>query len=119
FGWPTEISIRGYRPVSRGNPGQVKRAAELINRAERPIIFAGHGIVLGGADAELRAFAEKAGVPVLHTLLGLGGMPHGHVLAYGMMGMHGSYWANHAASNADLIIGLGMRMDDRALGRFA
>ncbi|MDA0364352.1 MAG: biosynthetic-type acetolactate synthase large subunit [Chloroflexi bacterium] len=119
FEWPTTVSIRGYRPVLRGNPAQVKRAAAIIDAAERPIIFAGHGIILGRAHEELRTFAEKAGIPVLNTLLGLGGMPHDHVLNYGMMGMHGSYWANHAASNADVIIGLGMRMDDRALGRFA
>jgi len=119
FEWPATVSIRGYRPVLRGNPAQVKRAAVIIDAAERPIIFAGHGIILGRAHEELRAFAEKTGIPVLHTLLGLGGMPHDHVLNYGMMGMHGSFWANHAASNADVIIALGMRMDDRALGRFA
>ncbi|MBM3140118.1 MAG: biosynthetic-type acetolactate synthase large subunit [Chloroflexi bacterium] len=119
FEWPERVSIRGYRPVTRGNPAQVKRAAALIDAARRPIVFAGHGVILGRAHEELRTFVEKAGVPLLHTLLGLGGMPHDHVLNYGMMGMHGSYWANHAASNADLIIGVGMRMDDRALGRFA
>ena len=119
FEWPGEVSIRGYRPTIRGNPGQVKRAAKLIDAAERPIIFAGHGVILSGATDELRRFAERTGVPLISTLLGLGGMPHDHVLNYGMMGMHGSYWANQAASNADVIIALGMRMDDRALGRFA
>ncbi|MPZ98516.1 MAG: biosynthetic-type acetolactate synthase large subunit [Dehalococcoidia bacterium] len=118
FEWPSEVTIRGYRPVSRGNPAQVKRAAAMIDAAERSIIFAGHGIILGGAAEELRSFAEKTGTPILNTLLGLGSIDPGHVLAYGMMGMHGSYWANHAASNADVIIALGMRMDDRALGRF-
>jgi acetolactate synthase-1/2/3 large subunit len=120
FDWPDEeVSIRGYRPSSTGNPAQVKRAAELIRRAERPIIFAGHGVIQGNASEELVEFAEKSGTPVLNTLLGLGSIPQDHALSYGMLGMHGSYWANHAASNADLIIGLGMRMDDRALGRFA
>ena len=119
FEWPDEVSIRGYRPTIRGNPAQVKRAAKLIDEAERPIIFAGHGVILSGATDELRRFAERTGVPLISTLLGLGGMPHDHVLNYGMMGMHGSYWANQAASNADVIIALGMRMDDRALGRFA
>ena len=118
FEWPTEISIRGYRPSSRGNPAQVKRAAQLIRRAERPIIFAGHGIIQGKASAELIEFAEKTGTPVVNTLLGLGSIPQDHALSYGMLGMHGSYWANHATSAADLIIALGMRMDDRALGRF-
>ncbi|MBT5774168.1 MAG: biosynthetic-type acetolactate synthase large subunit [Dehalococcoidia bacterium] len=118
FEWPTEISIRGYRPSSRGNPAQVKRAAQLIRRAERPIIFAGHGIIQGNASEELIEFAEKTGTPVVNTLLGLGSIPQDHALSYGMLGMHGSYWANHATSAADLIIALGMRMDDRALGRF-
>ena len=119
FEWPKEVSIRGYRPSSQGNPAQVKRAAELIRRADRPIIFAGHGIIQANATEELIEFAEKSGTPVLNTLLGLGSIPQEHALSYGMLGMHGSYWANHAASAADLIIGLGMRMDDRALGRFA
>jgi len=119
FEWPGEVSVRGYRPTQRGNPAQVKRAAQLIRRAERPIIFAGHGIIQANATDELIEFAEKTGTPVLNTLLGLGSIPQDHALAYGMLGMHGSYWANHAATNADVIIGLGMRMDDRALGRFA
>ena len=118
FEWPTEVSIRGYRPSSRGNPAQVKRAAQLIRRAERPIIFAGHGIIQGNASEELIEFAEKSGTPVVNTLLGLGSIPQDHALSYGMLGMHGSYWANHATSTADLILAFGMRMDDRALGRF-
>jgi acetolactate synthase I/II/III large subunit len=118
FEWPAEVSIRGYRPSSRGNPAQVKRAAQLIRRAQRPIIFAGHGIIQANATEELIEFAEKSGTPVVNTLLGLGSIPQDHALSYGMLGMHGSYWANHATSAADLIIALGMRMDDRALGRF-
>jgi acetolactate synthase-1/2/3 large subunit len=118
FEWPTEISIRGYHASSRDNPAQVKLAAQLIRHAERPIIFAGHGIIQGNASEELIEFAEKTGTPVVNTLLGLGSIPQNHALSYGMLGMHGSYWANHATSAADLIIALGMRMDDRALGRF-
>ena len=119
FHWPDKIEIRGYRPQTVGDTALIEQATEIINAAERPIIFAGHGIILGDAATELRAFAEKTGTPILNTLLGLGSIPPDHALAYGMMGMHGSYWANHAASSADVIIGLGMRMDDRALGRFA
>ncbi|MCH2657798.1 MAG: biosynthetic-type acetolactate synthase large subunit [Dehalococcoidia bacterium] len=119
FEWPEQISIRGYEPFPFINEDEIKNAVQLIRRAERPIIFAGHGIIQADASKELMEFAEKSGTPVLNTLLGLGSIPQDHVLSYGMMGMHGSYWANHAASNADLIIGLGMRMDDRALGRFA
>jgi len=118
FEWPGTVVPRGYRPASKGNARQVRRAAELIDAAERPIIFAGHGVILGDACDELREFVEKSGTPVLNTLLGLGSIRPDHVLSYGMMGMHGSYWANQAASHADLIIGVGMRMDDRALGRF-
>ena len=119
FEWPEQISIRGYEPFPSVNEDEIKNAVQLIRRSERPIIFAGHGIIQADASKELMEFAEKSGTPVLNTLLGLGSIPQDHVLSYGMMGMHGSYWANHAASNADLIIGLGMRMDDRALGRFA
>ena len=119
FEWPEHISIRGYNPFPPVSEEEIKTATQLIRRAERPIIFAGHGIIQADASKELIEFAEKSGIPVLNTLLGLGSIPQDHILSYGMMGMHGSYWANHAASNADLIIGLGMRMDDRALGRFA
>src|SRR5690606_21010514 len=119
FHWPEQITIRGYHVPGAADPGDVRRAAEIIDAAERPIIFAGHGVILGDATEELRRFAERTGTPVLNTLLGLGSIAPDHVLSYGMMGMHGSYWANHAASSADVIIGLGMRMDDRALGRFA
>jgi acetolactate synthase-1/2/3 large subunit len=118
FEWPEQVSIRGYHPVTKGHPLQIRKAAELIDAAERPIIIGGHGVILADAVDELRAFAEKSGIPVLNTLLGLGSIPRDHALSYGMMGMHGSYEANHAASSADLVIGIGNRMDDRALGRF-
>jgi acetolactate synthase-1/2/3 large subunit len=119
FEWPERVVIRGYDPSPRPDPAQIARAAAIIDAAQRPIIIAGHGVILASASAELRGFAEKAGIPVLNTLLGLGSIPTDHALAYGMMGMHGSYEANHAASNADVVIGIGNRMDDRALGRFA
>jgi len=119
FSWPEQVSIRGYRPVTNAPASEVQQAAEVIDTAERPIIIAGHGVILSGASEELRQLAEKSGIPVLNTLLGLGGISRDHALSYGMLGMHGSYEANHAASSADVIIGVGMRMDDRALGRFA
>jgi len=118
FHWPEDVHIRGYNPPTLGTATSIESATEIINQAERPLIFAGHGIILSNAAEELRAFAEKGGIPVVNTLLGLGSINPSHVLSYGMLGMHGSYWANHAASSADVIIGLGMRMDDRALGRF-
>ncbi len=119
FRWPERVRVRGYEVPGAAAEEEIRAAAERIDASKRPIIFAGHGIVISNASEELRAFAERAGIPVLTTLLGLGGLDQRHALSYGMMGMHGSYHANMAASNADVIIGLGMRMDDRALGRFA
>ena len=88
----------------------------LINAAERPLILAGHGIILGGAEAVLQAFAETAQIPVAMTLLGIGGFPASHPLNLGMMGMHGEAWVNTAIQEADLLIALGMRFDDRVTG---
>src|SRR5262245_5779298 len=89
---------------------------QLINAAERPLILAGHGIILGGAEAAVQAFAEKAQIPVAMTLLGIGGFPASHPLNLGMMGMHGEAWVNTAIQEADLLIALGMRFDDRVTG---
>ncbi|MSQ41512.1 MAG: biosynthetic-type acetolactate synthase large subunit [Dehalococcoidia bacterium] len=119
FEWPEQISIRGYHVPGAADADSIARAAALIDAAQRPIVIAGHGVILGNASAELRAFVERSGIPVLNTLLGLGSIPRDHALSYGMLGMHGSFEANLAASNADLVIGLGNRMDDRAIGRFA
>jgi acetolactate synthase-1/2/3 large subunit len=119
FVWHDQVAIRGYDPNPPIAAEEIRRAAEIIDAAERPLIIAGHGVILSNGSEELRHFAEKTGIPVLNTLLGLGSISGDHALAYGMMGMHGSYEANHAASNADVIIGVGNRMDDRALGRFA
>jgi acetolactate synthase-1/2/3 large subunit len=100
-----------YRPGSTGVDPMA-----LINAAERPVILAGHGIVLSGGEAELMAFAEKAQIPVALTLLGIGGMPASHPLNLGMMGMHGEAWVNTAIQESDLLIALGMRFDDRVTG---
>jgi acetolactate synthase-1/2/3 large subunit len=118
FEWPESVTVRGYDVPGAADVGDIADAARLIEAAERPLIIAGHGVILGDACEELRAFAEHSGMPVLNTLLGLGSIPRTHVLSYGMLGMHGSYEANMAASNADLVIGVGNRMDDRAIGRF-
>ena len=93
------------------------RAIALINAAERPVILAGHGIQLSGARAEVLALAELAQIPFAETLLGLGAVPASHVLSLGMMGMHGEAWVNRAIQEADLLIALGMRFDDRVTGR--
>ena len=95
----------------------LQAAARLINEAERPLIITGHGVLASGASAELKALAEATGIPVITTLLGLSSFPSGHPLNLGMLGMHGMYWANIAVDEADLIVGVGMRFDDRVTGR--
>ncbi|HWC20021.1 MAG TPA: biosynthetic-type acetolactate synthase large subunit [Terriglobales bacterium] len=91
-------------------------ALELINRAKRPVILAGHGVLLSNAMQEVRDFAERASIPVAMTLLGIGGFPASHPLNLGMMGMHGEAWVNHAIQEADLLLAFGMRFDDRVTG---
>ncbi|HEY7957958.1 MAG TPA: thiamine pyrophosphate-binding protein, partial [Polyangia bacterium] len=108
--------LPGYRPVWRVLESELDQAAAMLDGAERPLILAGHGIVQAGAACELRALAERAGVPVASTLLGLGGFPASHPLSLGMMGMHGEAWVNHAIQEADLLVALGMRFDDRVTG---
>src|SRR5262249_14967307 len=93
------------------------RALRLLAEARRPLILAGHGIVKAGGTDALVAFVDKTGVPVAQTLLGLGGFPGNHPLSLGMMGMHGEAWVNHAIQDADLLVALGMRFDDRVTGR--
>ena len=117
FNYPDKVELRGYKPVTKGHPGQVRRAAELIAESERPVILAGHGVVISRAYEELRELAERAHIPVICTLLGLGGFPGSHELFMGMPGMHGMYWNNIALSEADLVIGIGARFDDRVTGR--
>jgi len=113
---PPEVSLPGYQPVPMGNPRQIKQAAYLINRAETPLILAGHGVILAGAEAELRQLAEKAQIPVVTTLLGISALPETHPLCLGMGGMHGEAYANKALQQADLVIALGSRFDDRLTG---
>ena len=95
----------------------IQKAADIINEAERPVIIAGHGIVQSKAFEELQTLAERTGVPVINTLLGLSGFPRNHPQSLGMLGMHGMYWCNMVVDQADVIIGLGMRFDDRVTGR--
>jgi acetolactate synthase-1/2/3 large subunit len=115
----TAPALSGYRPSPHAPDELLDRAADLIDHAERPLVLAGHGIIKAGAGDLLRAFVEKAHVPVAATLLGLGGFPASHPLALGMMGMHGEAWVNRAIQDADLLIALGMRFDDRVTGKLA
>ena len=105
FIWPQEVNIRGYKPTYFGHPGQIKKAARLIAKAKRPIIYAGGGIISSGAHEVLRELAEKLQAPVTWTLMGIGGFPATHKLSLGMLGMHGTAYANHAIMEADLKIG--------------
>ena len=114
--YPNKIDLPGYKVVSRGHPTQISKAAKLINEAKQPIIIAGRGIIISQAYNEFKEFAEKAQLPVTHTLLGLSSFPGNHILNLGMLGMHGTPCANMAVQNADLIIAIGMRFDDRATG---
>jgi acetolactate synthase-1/2/3 large subunit len=112
-----EVDLPGYHPAGAGAPELVKQAAALINKAERPIILAGQGVLMSKAMQELRAFVEKAESPVALTLLGKGGFPESHPLALGMMGMHGEAYVNQAIQESDLIMAFGMRFDDRVTGK--
>ena len=118
-GYPTDVSLRGYPIMDVPREAEVEKAAQAINAAARPLIIAGQGVVQSGAADELRQLAETADIPVLTTLLGISGFPDDHELSFGFLGMHGHYYANMAADRADVVIGIGMRFDDRAMGRFS
>jgi acetolactate synthase-1/2/3 large subunit len=108
--------LPGYRPDLSPADADYQRALELIHNSQRPIILAGHGIMVSGAEREVREFAEKANIPMAMTLLGLGTFPASHPLNLGMMGMHGEAWVNNAIQEADLLLAFGMRFDDRVTG---
>ena len=111
-----DVTLPGYRPDLRASQAEYRRAANLINRAKRPVILAGHGVLLSGAMGLVRDLAERANIPIAMTLLGIGGVPAEHPLNMGMMGMHGESWVNAAIQEADLLLALGMRFDDRVTG---
>lgn len=113
------IHLPGYKVYTEGHTGQIRRAAQMILEAERPMIYAGGGIILGNAHDELRELVEAVDAPTVCTLMGLGGLPCEHPNFISMPGMHGSYAANMAMSGADLLIALGVRFDDRVTGRLA
>lgn len=119
FSYPRRLNLPGYKPTYSGHPAQIKKAAKLINQSERPIIIAGRGVIISGAYEELKELAEKAQIPVTTTLLGISCFPQSDPLSLGMLGMHGTAYANLAVSEADLIIAIGMRFDDRATGNVA
>jgi acetolactate synthase-1/2/3 large subunit len=117
FDWEAaKPQLPGYRPDLSPEPKEYEQALELIHNSKRPVILAGHGIIISGAMQEVREFAERAGIPVALTLLGIGAFPAAHPLNLGMMGMHGEAWVNHTIQEADLLLAFGMRFDDRVTG---
>jgi len=117
FDYPEKVNLAGYKPSFQGHPEQIKKAVKLISEAQKPVILSGRGVIISGAYAELKELAEKAQIPVITTLLGISSFPESHVLSFGMLGMHGMAYANMAVCEADLIVAIGMRFDDRATGR--
>ncbi len=115
----TSVHLPGYKVFTEGHTGQIRRAAQLIEEAERPLVYGGGGIVAATAGPELREFVEHTDSPAVMTLMGLGGLPSTHPNFISMPGMHGSYAANMALTNCDLLIALGVRFDDRVTGRLA
>ena len=109
--------MRSYRPTYRAHPGQIEKAAALIQKARKPVIYAGGGVISSRCSAELKTLAEALSIPVTTTLMGLGAFPGTHPLWLGMLGMHGTYWANMAVAHCDVLIAIGARFDDRVTGK--
>ena len=117
--FPETVKIKSYNPTYHANPRQVARALDMILHAQRPVLYTGGGIVLSDSSEELFKFATSLQIPVTSTLMGLGGFPGDHPLWMGMLGMHGTYCANMAVSQADVLIAVGARFDDRVTGKLS
>ncbi|MDD5320136.1 MAG: acetolactate synthase 3 large subunit [Methylococcales bacterium] len=117
YKYPKKVSIRSYNPVVTGHKGQIKKAVDLLLRAQKPIIYSGGGVILGEASKELTEFTHTLGYPITNTLMGLGGFPATDKQFIGMLGMHGTYEANMAMHESDVIIAIGARFDDRVTGK--
>jgi len=117
FDYPEQVSFRGYRLPGEPSAAQIYQAVKTIGLSRRPVIYAGGGVIASGAAEELKEFAEKTQIPVTTTLMGKGAIPEDHPLSLGMVGMHGTYYANYAVSHSDLLIAVGARFDDRVTGR--
>ncbi|NTV01872.1 MAG: biosynthetic-type acetolactate synthase large subunit [Chlorobiaceae bacterium] len=117
FEWPESVDIRGFKPTFKCHANQVSKAAKMISKAKRPLLYVGGGVVTAGASEALLKLAAEQQIPVTMTLQGLGAFPGDHPLSMGMLGMHGTFWANQAVSNCDLLIAVGARFDDRVTGK--
>lgn len=119
FVWPENVSMRSYNPTYRPNISQIRKAVEALSCAERPLLFAGGGVIMSDASEELRALAHECKIPVTSSLMGLGAFSCDDPQWLGMLGMHGTFAANKAVSNADLLLAVGVRFDDRVTGRLS
>jgi acetolactate synthase-1/2/3 large subunit len=119
FKYPDKVELRGYKPTLKGNPRQIERAVEAIEKSSRPLFYVGGGVQWSGAAAELSQLTRGLGVPLCETLMGLGSFPASDPLCLGMLGMHGSYATNTAVCNTDCLVAIGARFDDRVTGRIA
>lgn len=119
FKYPETVDIRGYKPTVGGHPKQVEKAISLLLEAKKPVIYVGGGVILGNAAEELTKLAQLLNAPVTTTLMGLGAFPEDDPLSLGLLGMHGTYYANMAVSHCDLLIAVGARFDDRVTGKIA
>ena len=119
FHYPETVEIRGYKPTVEGHPKQVEKAIAMITHAKKPVIYVGGGVILGNAAPELTALAKRLGIPVTTTLMGLGSFPEDDSLSLGLLGMHGTYYANMAVSHCDVLIAVAARFDDRVTGKIA
>jgi acetolactate synthase-1/2/3 large subunit len=117
FDYPESVSLRGYKPTYSGNIRQIEKAAQMILAARKPVLYVGGGVTLSSADSELLKLAEQAQIPVTTTLMAMAAFPQSHPLALGMLGMHGTFYANMAVTECDLLIAVGARFDDRVTGR--
>ncbi len=119
FEYPLEVKLRGYKPTYTGNEQQIKKAASLILKSEKSVFYVGGGIIFSNAGEELRELAEVLMAPVTTTLMGMGAFPSAHPLSLGMLGMHGTRYANYTIQESDLIIAVGVRFDDRVTGKIS
>jgi len=119
YDYPDHVAIRGYNPVITGHSGQIKKAAAALNKAKQPLFYIGGGINIAGASAIFRRIVEKTGAPAVTSLMGIGVLPRENKKNLGMLGMHGTYVANMAVTNCDLLFAIGTRFDDRATGDLA
>jgi acetolactate synthase I/II/III large subunit len=117
FEWPETVEIRGFKPTFKCHQNQVEKAAHKIAKAKRPLLYVGGGVITAEASEELKTLATRYNIPVTMTLQGLGAFPGNHPLSMGMLGMHGTYWANQAVNHCDLLIAVGARFDDRVTGK--